>query len=126
MDGGTSSVTCASAIDTAFPFEKRDVGPLLRIHAAVFQRLAVVLHLVLAMAADHAHESLCQDAVQRGNKIVGFHADVQEASDHVDDVIRVDGGKYQVAGERRVDGDLGRLGVADFADHDLVGIVTQD
>ena len=29
-------------------------------------------------------------------------------------------------GERRLDGDLRRLRVADFADHDLVGVVAQD
>jgi hypothetical protein len=45
---------------------------------------------------------------------------------HVDDVVGVDGGEHQVAGQRRVDRDLRGLVVADFADHDLVGVVAQD
>ena len=31
-----------------------------------------------------------------------------------------------MAGQRRLDGDLGGLGVADFADHDDVGILAHD
>ncbi len=38
----------------------------------------------------------------------------------------MDGGEYQVAGERGLNGDLRRLGVADFADHDFVRVVAQD
>ena len=38
----------------------------------------------------------------------------------------MDGGEDEVAGERGVDGDLRGLGVADFADEDLVGIVAED
>ncbi len=45
---------------------------------------------------------------------------------HVDHVVGVHGGEHQVAGKRGVDGNLRRFGVADFAHHDLVGIVTQD
>ena len=45
---------------------------------------------------------------------------------HVDHVVGVHRGEHQVAGERGVDGNLRRFGVADFAHHDLVGIVTQN
>jgi hypothetical protein len=38
----------------------------------------------------------------------------------------VHGGEHQVAGQRRLHGDLRRLGVADLADHDLVRVVAQD
>jgi len=38
----------------------------------------------------------------------------------------VDGGENQVAGERRLDGDLRGFLVADFADHDLVRVVAQN
>ncbi len=67
-----------------------------------------------------------QDAVQRRHKVVRLDTHVQKAANHVDDVIRVDGREHQVTGERRLNRDLRGLGVADFADHDLVGIVTQD
>ena len=38
----------------------------------------------------------------------------------------MDGGEHQVAGERGVDRNLRGFLVADFADHDLVGVMTQD
>src|SRR5207244_5410141 len=41
-------------------------------------------------------------------------------------VISVDGGKDQVAGERSLDGDLGRLQVADLADHDHVRVLAEE
>ena len=84
------------------------------------------MHHGAAVIADHAHQALRQDAVQRRHKIVGLDAHVQEAADHVDDVIGVDGREHQVAGQRGLDGDLRGFGVADFADHDLVGIVAQN
>ncbi len=34
--------------------------------------------------------------------------------------------EYEMAGERGLNGDLGGLGVANFTDHDFVGIVPQD
>ena len=45
---------------------------------------------------------------------------------HVDHVVGVDGRENQVTGQRRLDRDLRGLGVTDFADHDLVRIVTQN
>ena len=38
----------------------------------------------------------------------------------------MDSGENEVAGERRLDGNLRGFLVADFADHDFVGIVAQD
>ena len=78
------------------------------------------------MLADHPHQPLRQNAIQRRNEIVGLDAHVQEAADHVDHVVGVDGSENQVAGQRGVDGDLRCLRVADLAHHDLVRIVAQD
>ena len=50
---------------------------------------------------------------------------MHEAAHDVEHVIRVHGGEHQVTGERRLDRDLRRLRIADFPDHDLVGIVPQ-
>ena len=41
-------------------------------------------------------------------------------------VVGVQRAEDQVAGERRLDGDLGRLQVADLADQDHVGVLPQD
>jgi len=38
----------------------------------------------------------------------------------------VDGRENEVTRQGRLDGDLGRLRVADLADHDLVGVMTED
>ena len=76
--------------------------------------------------ADVAHQPLRQHAVQRRDELVRLDAHVQEAAEHVDDVVGVDGREHEVAGQRRLDGDLRGLGVADLADHDLVGVVAQD
>src|ERR1019366_7814949 len=64
--------------------------------------------------------------VERGNEVVGFNAHVQEPAQHIDHVVGVYGGEDQVARQRRVDGDLCRFLIADFADQNLVRIVTQD
>ena len=76
--------------------------------------------------ADQPHEPLREHAVQRRHELVRLDAHVEEASEHVHDVVRVDGREHQMAGQRRLDRDLRRLGVADLADHDLVGVVPQD
>ena len=51
---------------------------------------------------------------------------MEEAAEHVHGVVGVHGGEHQVPGERRLDGDLGGLRVADLADQDLVRVVAQD
>src|SRR5947209_685086 len=43
-----------------------------------------------------------------------------------DDVVGMDGGEHEMAGQRRLHGDRGRLFITDLADHDLVGIVAED
>ncbi len=61
-----------------------------------------------------------------GDEVVGFDAHVEEAAKYVDDVVGVDGGEDEMAGESGVDGDLSGFGVADFADQNLVGVMAQD
>ena len=74
----------------------------------------------------NANQALRHDAIQRRNEIVRLDAHVDEAADHVGHVVGVNRGENQMAGERRVDGDLRGFLVANFADHDLVGVVTQN
>ncbi len=81
---------------------------------------------LLAVLADPPHQPLRQHAVERRDELVGLDAHVQEPAEHVDDVVGVDGREHQVAGERRLNRDLRGFRVADFADHDLVGVVAQD
>src|SRR6185437_3807441 len=79
-----------------------------------------------AVLANQTDQALRQDAIQRGNKVVRLDSHVEEASNDIHDVVSVDCGEYQVAGERRLNGDLRGFRVADFANHDFVRVVAQD
>jgi hypothetical protein len=58
--------------------------------------------------------------------LIRLNAHVQEPAKHVEHVVGVDRGEHEVSGEGRLNRDLRRFRIADFADHDLVGIVAQD
>ena len=126
MNRGPAAESGAAALEAARALVEGEVAPLRGIEAAFDQVLIRVVHPLLAVVADDAHQPLRQDAVQRRNEIVRLDAHVQEAAEHVEHVIGVDGGEDQVAGQRGVDGDLRGLLVADFANHDLVGIVAEN
>src|SRR5947209_16544015 len=74
----------------------------------------------------HPNQTLSEHAIQGRNKVVGLDTHVQEAANHIDDVVRVNGGEHQVPGQGRLNRDLRRLFVANFTDHDLVRIVAQN
>src|SRR5277367_6008823 len=125
-DGGASAIAAAGTFQAAGAFVERNLGPLGGIEAGFFEDFRGVLDLFFAIFADDANQALREDAIQRGDEIVGFDAHVDEAADDVRAVVGVHGGEDQVAGERGIDGDLRGFLVANFADHDFIGIVTQD
>ena len=53
-------------------------------------------------------------------------AHVDQTGDRARRVVGVQRGEHEVAGQRGLDGDLGGLLVADFADHDDVGVLPQE
>src|SRR4051812_19312141 len=63
--------------------------------------------LALAGNAEGSDQSLRQDAVQRGDQVVAVDAHVLETAEDVDGVVRVHRRVDEVAGERRLHGDLG-------------------
>src|SRR6266851_1967845 len=126
MDCSSPAVACAAALDASLPLGEWNLRPLRGIQTAGFEQFGRITNLRLARIANQTYEPLRQNAVQGRNKVVRLDTHVQEASQHVDHVVRVYRGEYQVSGQRRVDGGLSRFLVADFADHDLVGIVTQN
>jgi len=75
----------------------------------------------LALGADDAHEPLAHDGDHRTGHEERLNPDVDEAGDGAWRVVGVQRAEHQVAGERRLDGDVGRFPVADFADEDDVG-----
>src|SRR5581483_5970504 len=126
VNRSTATVAGATALDAARAFAEIEGAPLLRIEAGGEQGVLVIVNGADAVLADGTNQPLGQDAVECGDEVVGLDAHVEEAAEYVDHVVGVDGGEDQVAGERRIDGDLGGFLVTDFADEDLVGIMAQD
>ena len=79
-----------------------------------------------AVGADPAHQPLGLNRQQAGTDQVPVHAHVLQAGNRTGSVIGVQGGKYQVSGERRLDGNLGGLVVANLAHHQHVRILTHN
>ena len=126
-DRGAALEAGAAALDAAGALVEREVGVDRRVEPALHQQLRGWRGArTLQCSQMRAHQALRQHAVERRHEVVGLDLHVEEAAEHVDHVVGVDGGEHQVAGERRLDRDLGGLRVADLAHHDLVGIVAQD
>src|SRR5256884_2812856 len=119
-------ITSTRTFQAAGALGKRDVSPHNRIEAGLLQFLGRIFFGLRAFHTDHTDEPLRHDAIQSRDKVVRLDTHVDEAADDVGHVVGVDGGKNEVAGERRLNGDLGGFLVADFAHHDLVGVVAQD
>src|SRR5580704_6957040 len=126
VDGSSSAESSAGTFDAALSFVEVNLGPGLGIETAGLHDFRGIVRCRAAGFANQSHQSLCQNAVQSGHKVVRLDAHVEETPDNIDHVIGVDSSKNQVARERGLNGDLRRFGVANFADHDLVGIVTQN
>ena len=97
-----------------------------RIEAELAQHLLGRPHRPRALVAGPAHEALGEQAHERRRDEERLDPHVDEARDAAGGVVRVDGREHEVTGERRGDRDLGRLAIADLADHDDVGIVAQE
>src|SRR6185437_9971521 len=125
-DGGSSVKSAAGAFQAAGSLIQSNIGPFLRVQAGLQQHLEGKLNLFFAVGANHAHKALREDAVQSGNKVIWLDAHVDETANHVRNVVGVDSCEYQMARERRLNRDLRRLLIANFADHDFVGVVSQN
>src|SRR5579885_1942043 len=90
------------------------------------QRLPRHLDRAPAALADAADQPLGEHAEQRGGEQVVLDAHLEEPRDRARGVVRVQGREDEVPRERRLDGDLGGLGVADLPHHDHVGILAHD
>jgi hypothetical protein len=76
--------------------------------------------------AEVAHEALRHHADDRRGHQEGLDAHVDETRHGTGGVVGVQRAEHEVAGEGRLDGDLGGLPVADFAHHHHVGVLAQD
>src|SRR5580704_2962037 len=119
-------VSGSRTLQAADAFHELCANPRRRIQPGFLEFRGRVFLGPLAVSTDHADQPLRHDAVERRYEIVRLDAHVDEASDHVGDVVGVHGGEHQVAGKRGLNGDLRGLLVANFADHDLVRVVPQN
>ena len=80
----------------------------------------------LAAGAELAHQALCQHTQERRAEQERLYAHIAQTGDGAERIIGVQGGQHQVAGERGLNSDLRGFFVADFANHDDVGVLPQD
>ena len=78
-----------------------------------------------ASRADPAHEPLGEHPLHGRGQQVRFNPHVHEARDGARGIVGVQGAQHQMAGERSLDGDLGRLEIADFTDHHDIRILSE-
>src|SRR5947209_11558164 len=121
-----SLVAGATALAAAAPGAKAERSSLRLREAGFLEQCRVGAAILAAVRADEPHQALRQDRIQGGNEAEQIDVHVHEAADHVEYVVRVDGGENEVARERGLHSDVGRLRVAYLAHHDLVGVVPQD
>ena len=79
-----------------------------------------------ALRAHPSHQTLRQYRQQRVGKIEGVHAHVDQAGDGLGSAVRMQSRQYQMPGQRRFNGNLGRFLVADLAHHDDVRVGPQE
>jgi hypothetical protein len=74
----------------------------------------------------YPHQPLGDDTEQRRCQQERFDPHVAQSRHRADRRVRVQCGQYEVAGQRRLHGDLRGLRVADLADHHHVRVLAQD
>src|SRR5581483_6601209 len=122
----TSPVAGPGTLNATLAFVEGEIAPLGSIHAACLELLGSVVDRLLTGITDYAYQTLRQDAIQCRDEVVRLHAHVEEAPNYIDHVVGVDGGEHQVTRKRRLNRYLRRLGVANFANQNLVRIVAQN
>ena len=80
----------------------------------------------LAAIAQHPHQPLRDHRAQRRLQEKAFDAEIDQPRHGGGRGLGVQRRQHEMAGQRRMDGDMRGLGVADFADHDHVGVLTNE
>ncbi len=79
-----------------------------------------------ALGADGPDEALGEDGLDGGGDEERLDSHVNQTCEGAGSVVGVERAEDQVPGEGGADGDLGGFEVADFADHDHVGVLAED
>jgi len=78
-----------------------------------------------AVSADHPNQTLREDAIESRHEVVRVDPIFRNRPSYIDNIIRCTVVKTRWP-VRAVDRDLSRFNIANFSNHDLVGIVTQN
>src|SRR6185503_12221101 len=84
------------------------------------------MHIFFTVLADRADKPLCLDEVDGCRNQERLDTHVDQSRDRRRRVICVKRREHQMARQRSLDGDLGRLKVTDLTDEDDVRILTQE
>src|ERR1044072_4709101 len=102
MYGGSSGITCEVTHFAPHRSVESFASVFGRVQPRFGQLLIRGLILLLAVHAQHAHESLSEHAVERRDEVIRLDAHVEESAYNVDDVVCVNGREYEVACEGRL------------------------
>ncbi len=119
-------VAGAIAIVAALAVVKMSVANFVRRKVELGEERFVRLVGRAAIATDAPEQTLPEDGIEGGGNQERLDAHVDQARDRAGGVVRVQGGEDKVPGERGLDGDLRRLQIARFTDHDAVGVLAQE
>jgi hypothetical protein len=78
------------------------------------------------MPADLADQALGKNADDGAGDEIGFNAKIQQPRNGTRRIVGVEGTEDEVPSQRALDGHDGGLAVADFAEHDDVGVLTKN
>src|ERR1700753_1276898 len=70
VDGGSSAIAGAAALNAARTFLEVEVAPLSEFEAAGNQHFVIVTHGAYTVFADSTHQALRQNAIERGDEVV--------------------------------------------------------
>src|SRR6266568_4380909 len=119
-------ITRAGAFQASSTFADVNILRVLGLEADFAKFVGGNFLCALAVWANDTDQALRHNAIECGNEVVRLDTHVDEAADDVRDVVGVNGCENKVPGESGLNSNLRGFLIADFADHDLVRIVTQD
>src|ERR1043165_7073535 len=126
VDAHAPLVPKLPAFLTAYAVPKFGPRDLIRWKTDPPQVTALHFLLLFAMGADGGDQALGYDGFDRGSDQERLDAHVNQPGKGAGGVIGVERAEDEVAGQGGADGDLRRLQVADFADHDDVWVLAQN
>src|SRR5580698_9611600 len=100
MNCRPSPIPSPAALHASRALPEPEAAPLIRLQPAIEQFLVRVSHLSHTELANLTDQPLSQNAIQRRHKVIRLNTHVQEAPQHIDNVVRVNRSKHQMPSQR--------------------------